>query len=129
MQSLKEELQKARETIQKVKECLSSLVEDALQNPIPGVNVVVVSDSLRVFTVSLKNITSSGDLCLAPSHYDVKEQKDAVLALIDGEDPLYAIAAIWELCSTGKSGSKYFKNVRFHPDVLNRLNEIIKEVA
>ena len=125
--NIQEELQKAKDIINRVRDSLGTIVEAGLQRPIDG--VTELSDSPRCFSVRFSDVAKSGDLCLAPSFYDVREQRSAILSIIKNEDPMYAISVLKELCATGRSTSKYFKDVRFNPQVLKKLNAILDEVA
>lgn len=125
--NIQEELKKAEEIVNRVRDTLGTIVEEGLQKPIDG--VTELSDKPRCFSVRFSDIIRSKDLCLAPSFYDSREQRDAILSLIKNEDPMYAISTLQELCNTGKSASKYFKDVRFNPQVLEKLDAILKEVA
>ena len=125
--NIQEELQKAKDIVNRVRDSLSTIIEEGLQNPIEG--VTELCDSPRVFSVRFSDVMGSKDLCLAPSFYDVREQRNAVLSLIRNEEPMYAISIMKELCQTGKSTSRYFKDIRFNPQVLEKLNAILDEVA
>lgn len=125
--NVKEELRKAQEIVNRVRDSLASIVEEGLQAPIDG--VTELCDSPRVFSVRFSDIKRSKDLCLAPSFYDVREQRTAILSLIKNEEPMYAISTLQELCDTAKSTSKYFKDVRFNPQVLEKLGVILRDAV
>lgn len=122
-----DQLQQAKAIIRAVQEHLHQLVDDVLQQPIPGVRSI--TEDPNCIVVSLGSLRATGNLCLDPRMYDAREQRKEILRMIDNEEPMYALDTLRELCSTGRSSSRYFRDIRIHPDVIRRLDVIMKKAV
>ena len=122
-----DQLQQAEAIVRAAREHLRQSVDEALQKPVPGTRQLMTDPNCIM--ISLSSIRASRDLCLAPEAYDVTEQRRAILRMIDSAEPAYALQIIKELCDTGRTTSKYLRDVRLHPDVIRRLNDGMSAVA
>ena len=126
MNSIKEKLAAIKAMNDSIRADMISAIKDALKDAIP--DVTVLSDSPRCFTVKASTIFSDPFLRLCPSQYDIVEQRNAIINVINNLDPEKALDMISELCETGKSRSRYLEDVVFHPSVIEKLQIAINNL-
>lgn len=119
MSSLKEKLDAIKAMNDSIRADMIAAIKEALKDAIP--DVTTISESPRCFTVKASTIFNDPFLRLCPSQYDIVEQRNAIIDVINNLDPEKALDMITELCETGKSRSRYLENVVFHPSVIERL--------
>lgn len=126
MSSLKEKLDAIKAMNDSIRADMIAAIREALKDAIP--DVTTISESPRCFTVKASTIFNDPFLRLCPSQYDIVEQRDAIVNVINGLDPEKALDTITELCESGKSKSKYLEDIVFHPSVLEKLRSVIAQL-
>lgn len=124
--NIRNKLDQIRQMNESIRAEMISVISTELKDSIT--DVTEISENPRIFTVKMSTIKSDPFLRLSPSQYDVVEQRDAIIRCINTLGPDKALDALQELCLTGRSKSKCFEDICFHPSVIDVLKTVISNL-
>lgn len=121
--SLSTILREYKAVSEKIKTELVSTVDAIPQNK----NITPLGN--RCFSVSFSEIVKNNGI-MSPDYYDFEVQKEFLIDLLSSEKRSFEkkIEILKEIAEKGKILSQGQHTIRFHPDVLAKIKEILNEL-
>ena len=118
-------------TIVKEYKALSEKIKTELVNAIEEIpqNKNITPLGNRCFSVSFSEILNNNGI-ISPDYYDFEVQKEFLIEILESDKRGFEkkIEILKEIAEKGKILSRGQHTIRFHPEVLTKIKEILKDL-